>query len=71
VADGNGIRIAHVSTGTPTADNADVKVLNVHGESEETTGEHAQRAVDYLSAHGLEAESQRQMADKMIDPVRR
>lgn len=47
----------------------DTRILSVDEESEETAKEHAQRAVEYLAAHGIDAESQPKVADKSVEHV--
>jgi len=47
----------------------DMAVLSVDARSEETAAEHAERAVDYLAAHGLEADSRAEVTDEPVERV--
>jgi nucleotide-binding universal stress UspA family protein len=47
----------------------DTRVLTVDEESKETANKHAQRAVEYLAGHGINAESQPEVTDKSVDQL--
>jgi len=44
-------------------------VLSVDTRSEETAAEHAARAIEYLAAHGLEADSRAEVTDEPVERV--
>ena len=47
----------------------EITVLSVDKESEQTAGEHARRAVEYLEVHDIHAESRTQVTDKAVGDV--
>jgi len=80
VEDGQGILVAYdgslqaaralqalVASGLSPLDG--IRVLSVDEKSEETAKEHAQRAVKYLAAHGIDAQSRPQVTDKSVEHV--